>query len=120
LLLKQAPVTKGIPRKRYSPNKALDYPTLKERANFDSVQKALSSPTILVHFDCDRILWIDLDASKEFRFGVVVFHLKKDFVISIGKWPTRTQIEPIMFLSRSLTQAERNFWPTELEVAGFV
>ena len=32
----------------------------------------------------------------------------------------RNQIEPIMFLSRLLTAAEKNYWPTELEMAGLV
>lgn len=32
----------------------------------------------------------------------------------------RNDIEPIMFLSKSLTKAENNYWPTELEVAGLV
>ena len=51
---------------------------------------------------------------------MIVIHVKKDAVISTGKWPTRTQIEPIIFLSRLLTEAERNYWPTELEVTRFV
>ena len=29
-------------------------------------------------------------------------------------------MQPILFLSRLLTLAERNYWPTELEIAGFV
>ena len=32
----------------------------------------------------------------------------------------RTAIQPIMFLSRCLNGAEKNYWPTELEVAGIV
>lgn len=29
-------------------------------------------------------------------------------------------MQPILFLSKLLTQAEKNYWPTELEIAGFV
>ena len=29
-------------------------------------------------------------------------------------------MEPILFLSRLLTSAEKNYWPTELKIAGFV
>lgn len=29
-------------------------------------------------------------------------------------------MQPILFLSRLLTAAEKNYWPTKLEIAGFV
>ena len=74
---------------------------------------------MLAHFDPSRPLWIDLDASREWGFGVQIFHVKKDFT-GDQKWPPRTAIEPIMFLSHMLTAAEKNYWPTELEIAGFV
>ena len=119
-LLKDSPSTKGRPRQKYSSTLQLGEPTPAQMVSFESLQKALSRPSLLVHFDSDRVLWIDLDASKEFGFGVMLFHVKKDAVIPPGKWPTRSQIEPIMFLSRLLTTAERNYWPTELEIAGFV
>ena len=82
----------------------------------------MTRPITLVYFNENRTLWIDLDASKEFGFGIVVFYVKKDADtdIPVGKWPIRSQIEPIIFLLRLLTTAERNYWPTELEVAGFV
>ena len=33
---------------------------------------------------------------------------------------SRNDVQPIMFLSKILNAAERNYWPTELEVAGLV
>ena len=47
-------------------------------------------------------------------------YLKDNVVIPVGRWPTKAQILPIIFLSRSLTVAESNYWPTELEIAGLV
>ena len=41
-------------------------------------------------------------------------------VIPVGRWPTKAQILLIIFLSRSLTVAESNYWPIELEIAGLV
>lgn len=49
------------------------------------------------------------------NFPSTTKHYKPD-----DKWPPRTAIQPIMFLSRFLADAERNYWPTELEIAGFV
>ncbi|KAJ5185456.1 hypothetical protein N7472_010296 [Penicillium cf. griseofulvum] len=34
--------------------------------------------------------------------------------------PPRTAVKPILFLSRLLSPAEKNYWPTELEVACLV
>lgn len=41
---------------------------------FQSIQKALSYSSTLIYYTLDKILWIDLDASKKFRFRVVIFH----------------------------------------------
>ena len=117
-LLKDSPATKGRPRKKYASTLLLDTPTPAELTSFECLQDELSKPSLLVHFNPDRVLWIDLDASKEFGFGVQVFHVKGE--APKEKWPARSQIEPIMYLSRLLTSAERSYWPTELEVAGFV
>jgi len=37
-----------------------------------------------------------------------------------SKYPPRTSVEPILFLSRTLSGAETRYWPTELETAGCV
>lgn len=118
-LLKEAP-TKGNPRKAYASKTALPQASLAEQTSFEELQEALSKACILVHFNPSWILWVDLDASKEFGFGAVIFHVKNNKKIEKGKWPSRTDMEPILFLSRLLTSAEKNYWPTELEIAGFV
>ena len=121
-LLKDAP-GKGNPRRAYSSKLRLPQATDKETQSFLTLQEALSKPSLLVHFDPARTLWIDLDASKEFGFGVMIFHVKDEAATTTSsgsKWPARTSMQPIMFLSRLLTTAESNYWPTELEIAGFV
>ena len=119
-LLKEAP-TKGNPRRGYSSKLRLPKPSELEEKSFQSLQQALSQPSLLVHFDPSRDLWIDLDASREWGFGVQIFHVKRGYeTTGASKWPSRTAIEPIMYLSRMLTSAEKNYWPTELEIAGFV
>ena len=73
---------------------------------------------MLAYFNPQSKLWIDLNASG-LGFGAVLFHVK-DNVDDPAKWPARTAMQPIMFLSRLLSSAEKNYWPTELEIAGFV
>jgi hypothetical protein len=76
----------------------------------------------LTHFPTRR-LYADLNASKAFGFSVVIYHVKGDGEASLNpldKYPNRSDIEPIMFLSRMHAPAETRYWPTELEVAGLV
>ena len=101
-LLKDSPVAGGQ-RKKYVSKTQLPQPTELKLVSFELLQTALSKPSILVHYDQSRTLWIDLDASKEFGFGVVVFHVKNK---TVADWPTCPDIEPIMFLSKLLTGAK--------------
>ncbi len=61
-----------------------------------------------------------MDAFKEFGFRAVVFHTTSGKAIPEGRWPFANTIQPILFLSRLLTLAEKNYWSTELETAGFI
>ena len=75
---------------------------------------------ILVHHNADKTLWINLDEFKKFGFGIVAFYTAEEDVLPEGKWSFSTSMQPILFLFRLLTAAEKNYWPTELEIAGFV
>ncbi len=118
-LLNGAPIS-GQYRRAYTSKIRLGAPTPLELVFFRSIQDALSEPSTLVHYDSDKILWIDLDGSKEFGFGVVVFPTKTNERFLEGRWPSRSSIRLVIFLSQLLIPAERNYWPTELEIAGFV
>ena len=51
----------------------------------------------------------------------MIYHLRDDYIhTDPAKPPPKTAIQPLMFLSRLLTAAEKNYWPTELEVSGLV
>ena len=70
--------------------------------------------TFLTHFNPTCQLYIDVDASKERGYGAMAYHLKK------GDRAKPTAIKLILFLSKCLTPAEANYWPTELEIARVV
>lgn len=106
-LLTKAVSTKGTRRKSQA-TKLLYDATSAEQEAFDDLKKAFASPTFLTHFDPSLRLFVDLDASKAFGFAAMVYH------VIDGK------VQPIMFLSKCLNDAEKNYWPTELEVAGVV
>ena len=105
---------KGQQRKVQSLKTHYD-PTKKKIDFFHDLKQAFTKPSFLVHHDPNRPLFIDLDASKAWGFAAMVYHVKGD----AGGF-NRTAVQPIMFLSKMLNQAEQNYWPTELEVAGIV
>lgn len=119
-LLRGAP-NKGRARRVYSTATIIEEPTEEELIAFKTIQQAFGGPKFLIHFDPSRQLYIDLDASKQRGFGVIVYHLR-NIAVANGEEHTATpgRLQPILFLSKLLTTAESRYWPTELEVAGLV
>lgn len=74
-LLSQAPKS-GNPRRSSASKTRIYDPTARELALFRSIQELLSCPSYLVHPDPERQMFIDLDASKEFGFGAMIYPLK--------------------------------------------
>lgn len=65
---------------------------------------------MLVHDDLARSLWIDFDESQKFGLGVLLFHIRQiEEEVPEKKWPKRSTVEPILFHSRLLTTAEKNY-----------
>jgi hypothetical protein len=116
-LLKSAPQS-GQARKNYSSKTTLNAITETEERSFMLLRNYFARPTFLAHHDPTRQLYIDIDASKAHGFGVMMYHVhgNPDLVKDIN----RQDIQPILFLSKLLNDAERNYWPTELEVAALV
>ena len=117
MLLQQGP-KKGGARKAFTNGRSIEAPTRAELESFKALQDHFKTPSYLTHQDPSRRLYVDVDASKELGFGAMIYHTKGDPPTKEGI--KRQNIQPILFLSKASTTAERNYWPTELEVAGLV
>ena len=85
-------------------------------AAFWKLQCLFSHPGILVHFNHLCQLYINIDASKERGLGAIAYH-ESELTPSIKDGnPKQKAIQPILFMSHLLTDAETHYWPTELEV----
>ena len=116
MLLQKAPKA-GQQRQQYARNTPFGTPSEKETIAFKSLQEAFAHPSFLHHFDEKHTLFVDLDASKQGGFGAMVYQIDGELK---GTYPSRSQIRPILFLSRLLKDAETRYWPTEMEVGGIV
>ncbi|EAQ91761.1 hypothetical protein CHGG_03696 [Chaetomium globosum CBS 148.51] len=112
-------------RRSWSHAVQLLLPTSEELASFEAVKAALSRHTTLAFFRDADPFCIDVDVSA-LGIGAEVYHIEpaalqkvtKDGLIV--KYPPRTAIQPLAYLSRTLSLAERDYWPTEMEVLGLV
>lgn len=118
-LLQDAPV-RGQQQRAYASRTNLGPPTAQKLVFFQRVQDALSQSSTLIHHSSDKKLWIDLDTSKEFGLEVVVFYTATNNNLPERRWPNSILVQLILFLSKLLTLAEKNYWLTELEIASFV
>lgn len=140
VLLKNAPNGK-YKRKRFGENISIaEEPLI--RAAFDAIQNQFKNNMKLFHQDTARPLYADVDASKEYGIAAFLYHVDGDpepvmedvpapkgfegvpngptaWLKKVKDWPERS-IQPILFLSKRLSPAERNYWPTELEMSGVV
>ena len=105
LLLQNSPAKSGNPRKYYARSTPITERTRDELEAFKDLQNAFKSPRFLHHHDPNRRLYIDLDASKRKGFGAMLYHVRGD-PTGEAKEIKRQDVQPIMFLSRLLNQAE--------------
>jgi len=95
----------------------LETPIAKELDLYRQLQKSFSCSGFLVHFNCNRVLYTDIDASKKGGFGAMIYHLKEG--ANPGK-PRRIDVEPILFPNWLLNSTETRYYSIELELAGVV
>lgn len=113
MMLKLAP-TGGRARKSYmTKTKVPKDETL--LATFLNLRDAIGSRPKIFHFQHDRPLYVSLDESLEYGIGIGAYQQKNP-----KKPPNRTNLIPILFVSQELTPAEKNYWPTNLEMPGLV
>jgi hypothetical protein len=100
-LLRGGP-TKGAARKRHSQSTVVNLPGPVELDSFNQLQGAFTRATFLTHYDRTRTLFVDLDASKERGYGVMVYHVKRGKEITeYSNRRVATTLNPSCFLARS-------------------
>ena len=80
----------------------------KEEQTFQQSKYMLNSSNLLIHYDPEKPMVIACDASP-YGLGAVLSHIMPD-----------KSERPIMFTSRTLTNAERNYSQIEKEVLAII
>ena len=80
----------------------------KEEQTFQQSKYLLNSSNLLIHYDPEKPMVIACDASP-YGLGAVLSHIMPD-----------KSERPIIFTSRTLTNAERNYFQIEKEVLAII
>lgn len=124
LLLKDSPSLGGPKRKNYSLRRELLEAGPAEKEAFAQLQAIISKGLFLYHQDVTKPLLVNVDASKEYGFGAMVYQAREDWAgyanNDFSTPPPRSKTLPIMFLSRGLQGGEVRFHPTDMELACIV
>ena len=92
-------------------------PILRELNSFHHIQSLLLKASILVHFNSEWQLYINIDASKECDIEGYLYHVSNE---PLDKPPGPKTIQPILFLSCDLINVETWYWPTELKISELI
>ena len=85
------------------------------RRSFEDVKGALADRPRLYHFEPSRPTYTFLDSSEEYGCGLGVYQLTGD-----PSTYEKARLVPLHFMSRELTDAEKQYWPTDMEMSGLV
>ena len=109
---------KNNSRKTFFKKTSIDQSINAKYQFYEYLQIRFSKSSFLVHFDANKSTFIDVNASKKKKIGVMIFHVQSDFekdTIII-----RNKIQSIMFFSKILFDAETKYWFIELKMAEVV
>ena len=79
------------------------------KSAFEEINDTLCKALTLAFLDFAKLLILYTDGSKARGYGAALHQLDKEGLE-----------RPILFLSKSLSPAEKNYWPTELETSALV
>ncbi len=83
--------------------------SIKKKLNvFQLLQKQFQKSSVLTHYNSNLSLYVNLNAFKVYNFDAIVYHIIDE------------KSRSILFLSRELNFAERNYWSTELKIVNVV
>ena len=97
---------KNRQRKLYVNKTILKFFTKTKLNLYRQLQKVFCKTEFLVHFDRNKILYIDIDVAKRRDFDVIIYHLKDE---TNSKKSRRNDIKFIIFLNKFLNIAEINY-----------
>ena len=102
-------IVKDNARKKAASRASLTVFTFKKLSSFLHLQKLFSSSFILIHFDEKRILYIDLNASKEFNLVAHVYYDVDEKTRKLNEEFKQKTKQLILFLSRLLSDVETRY-----------
>ena len=105
-LLRLSSFNKNRQRKLYVNKTILKFFTKAKLNSYRQLQKIFNKTKFLIHFDRNRVLYIDIDVLKRRNFDVIIYHLKNEASLKKSR---RDDIKFIIFLDKFLNTAKINY-----------
>ena len=103
-------VNKKNQRKIYNQRVAIKKSSINEIVVYEAFQVVFNKSTFLVHFNFDKILFIDVDAFKKLDFDIVIYYAKNENKYRDNKLlVAKNNMKLILFLSKYLTNVENRY-----------
>ena len=90
--------------------------TLMKLKSFHVLQTIFSESQFLIHFNLKQHFYINLNASKQHDFDIIIYHFKSE-TTDISNC---INVESILFLSKLLSKTENNYWLMKLKIINLV
>ena len=77
----------------------------------------------MIHFNLDKSLFIDVDASKKLKFDIVIYyvkHEKKYREFSNKLLIVKKNMKSILFFNKCLIDTKRRYWFIELKIVDLI
>ena len=90
---------------------------------YEALQIVFNQSIFLIHFNFDRILFIDVDASKKLEFDIVIYYVKhenKYRELNSKLLIVKKNMKLILFLSKCLIDTKRRYWFIELKIVDLI
>ena len=89
---------------------------------YETLQIVFNQSIFLIYFNFDKILFINVDASKKLKFDIVIYYVKykKKYRETNKLLIARNDMKFILFFSKYLTNVENCYWFTKLKIIDLI
>lgn len=96
-------------RKSFNNQITFDDLIFKKLNSFEQFQKTFNRTIYLIHFNKQRVLYINVNVFKEREFKVIIYHFKIDFKQSKFLSSKNKEIKSIIFMNKILSQTKQKY-----------
>ena len=112
ILFRLLSIIKNNQRKIYNQRVFVNESSKIKIVSYETLQITFNQSIFFIYFNLDKILFIDVDASKKLKFNIIIYHIKhekKYREFNNKLLIVKKTIKLILFLSKCLINTKRRY-----------